>query len=69
MNTEETKALEKQIAKLKFIAGQKASELHDLVEDRLWGDFEDIPAVAETTYKACRAWKDKVDELKEKTSA
>jgi hypothetical protein len=69
MNTEETKVLEKQISKLKFIAGQKASELHDLVEDRLWNDFEDIPTVAETTYKACRAWQDKVNELKEKAGS
>jgi hypothetical protein len=66
MTAEETKVLEKQIAKLKFIAGQKASELHDLVEDRLWADFEEIPAVAETCYQACKAWKDKADELKAK---
>ncbi len=63
MTSEETKALEKQAAKLKFIASQKASELHDLVEDRLWAEFEDLPAVAEATYAACKAWKDKVGEL------
>jgi len=55
--------LGKQVAKLKFIAGQKASELHDLIEDRLWADFEDIPAVSEAAYNACKAWKDKQDEL------
>ncbi len=62
MTTEEIKALEKEAAKLKFIAGNKASELHDLVEDRLWTDFEEIPAVAEAAYKACKAWKDKLNE-------
>ena len=51
------------MSKLRFIAGQKASELHDLVEDQLWSDFEDIPAVAETTYNACKAWKEKLNEL------
>jgi len=63
MSTEETMDLGKQVAKLKFIAGQKASELHDLIEDRLWADFEDIPAVSEAAYNACKAWKDKQDEL------
>lgn len=63
MSTEETKDLEKQVSKLKFIAGQKASELHDLVEDRLWSDFEDIPAVSEMVYNACKAWKQKQAEL------
>ncbi|WP_372797201.1 CCE_0567 family metalloprotein [Pontiella sp.] len=64
MTTEEIKALEKEAAKLKFTAGNKASELHDLVEDRLWADFEEIPAVAEAAYQACKAWKDKLDEVK-----
>jgi hypothetical protein len=63
MNTEKIKDLEKQAAKLKFIAGQKASDLHDLIEDRLWSDFEDIPSVSETAYNACKAWKQKLDEL------
>jgi len=63
MSTEEIKDLEKQVSKLKFVAGQKASELHDLVEDRLWSDFEDIPAVSEMVYNACKAWKQKQEEL------
>ena len=63
MSTEETKDLEKQVAKLKFIAGQKASDLHDLIEDRLWAEFEDIPAVSEAAYNACKACKIKQDEL------
>jgi len=63
MSTEETVDLGKQVAKLKFIAGQKASELHDLIEDRLWTDFEEIPAVSEAAYTACKAWKEKQAEL------
>lgn len=56
MSTEEIKYLEKEVNKLKFKAGQKASELHDLVEDRLLMDFEDIPTFAAETYDACKAW-------------
>ncbi len=63
MGAEETNDLGKQVAKLKFIASQKASDLHDLIEDRLMSDFEDIPAYAEATYQACKAWKEKQDEL------
>ncbi|MDF7807875.1 CCE_0567 family metalloprotein [Pontiellaceae bacterium B12219] len=63
MSSEEIKELEKQVAKLKFIAGQRASDLHDLIEDRLWSDFEDIPAVSETAYNACKAWQQKREKL------
>ncbi len=63
MSTEEIKDLEKEVGKLKFKAGLKASELHDLVEDRLWSDFEDLKAFAEDTYTACKAWSDKNKEL------
>jgi len=63
MTSEEIKELEKAVNKLKFIAGQKASELHDLVEDRLLTGFEDLIPYAETTYAACKAWSDKNKEL------
>ncbi len=63
MSTEEISKLESEVNKLKFKAGQRASELHDLIEDRLMSDFEDIPAFAEATYSACRLWKEKQDEL------
>ncbi len=63
MTTDEIKELEKEVNKLKFKASQQASELHDLVEDRLLMDFEDIPSVAETTYAACKKWSDKNKEL------
>ncbi len=63
MSKDEIKDLEKEVNKLKFKAGQKASELHDLVEDRLLMDFEDIPSFAKETYIACKAWSDKNKEL------
>ncbi len=63
MSSEELKELEKEVNKLKFKASQQASELHDLVEDRLLFDFEDIPSVAEKTYNACKLWSEKNKEL------
>jgi hypothetical protein len=63
MSPEETKDLEKQVAKLTFISGKKSSDLHDLIEDRLWAEFEDIPAVSEAAYNACKVWQTKQDEL------
>ena len=56
MTPEELKALEKSVKKAKRIASEKASELHDLVEDRLPGAYEEIPAIAQATYDACKAW-------------
>ena len=58
MTEEELKALEKQVKKLKRIASEKASEMHDLVEDRLPAAFEEIHGIAEVTYDACKAWKE-----------
>ncbi|EXJ14815.1 CCE_0567 family metalloprotein [Imhoffiella purpurea] len=58
MTPEELKALEKSVKKAKRIASEKASELHDLVEDRLPGAYEEIPAIAQATYDACKAWAD-----------
>ena len=49
---------EKQVKKLKRIASEKASELHDLVEDRLPAAYDDIPIIAQSTYDACKAWAD-----------
>lgn len=69
MSTIDVEALKKEVNKLKFKATQKASELHDLIEDRLLTDFEDIPAFAEETYSACKAWKEKESLLKGAQSA
>ncbi|MBK5931367.1 CCE_0567 family metalloprotein [Halochromatium salexigens] len=56
MNDDEIKALEKALKKAKRIASERASELHDLVEDRLPAAFDEIPSLAQATYDACQAW-------------
>jgi len=56
MTDEETKALGRAAKKAKRIASERASELHDLVEDRLPAAYEDLPEVARATYDACREW-------------
>ncbi|QID19468.1 hypothetical protein G3580_18690 [Nitrogeniibacter mangrovi] len=58
MTDEELKGLEKAVRKLKRIAAERASELHDLVEDRLPAAYDDIPLIAQSTYDACKAWAD-----------
>ena len=63
MDAHEIADLERLVNKLKFDASQKASHLHDLIEERLLSHFEDIPAYAEATYKACREWHEKHEEL------
>jgi hypothetical protein len=49
-------ALEREVAKAKRIASDWASQMHDLVEDRLPAAYEEIPALAQSTLEACQAW-------------
>ncbi|MFZ5579904.1 MAG: CCE_0567 family metalloprotein [Pseudomonadota bacterium] len=56
MTDDEIKALDKEVRKLKRIAQEWASQLHDLVEDRLPAGYEEIPGIAQSTYDACQAW-------------
>jgi hypothetical protein len=56
MSEEEIKALEKAVKKTKRVATERAGELHDLIEDRLPAGYEDLPAMAQATYDACREW-------------
>lgn len=56
MTPEELKAMQKAARKAKRIATERAGELHDLVEDRLPAAYQDLPAVAQATYDACKAW-------------
>lgn len=56
MNLDELKALEKAARKARRIAAEKAGELHDLVEDRLPAAYAEIPALAQETFDACKAW-------------
>jgi hypothetical protein len=56
MTDEELKAMKKDVAKKKRIASEFASQLHDLVEDRLPAAFEELPELSQSTYDACLAW-------------
>ncbi|WP_281983611.1 CCE_0567 family metalloprotein [Azonexus hydrophilus] len=56
MTDEELAALDKEVKKLKRIASEWASQMHDLVEDRLPAGYLEIPGIAQSTYDACQAW-------------
>ena len=56
MSTEEIAALDKEVKKLKRIASEWASQMHDLVEDRLPAAYQEIPGIAQSTFDACQAW-------------
>jgi hypothetical protein len=56
MTAEEIRTLEKEVSKARFTLSQKASELHDLIEDRLPVSYAEIPSHAEATYNACKHW-------------
>lgn len=58
MTDDELKNLDKEVKKLKRIASEWASKMHDLVEDRLPTAYEEIPQLAQATYDACRTWAD-----------
>ena len=62
--TDDLNTLDKAVRKAKRIASERASELHDLVEDRLPAGYEEIPAIAQATYDACRAWAEAEARLK-----
>ena len=68
MTPEELKSLEKAVSKAKRIASERASELHDLVEDRLPAAYEELPAITQATYDACRAWAEANARLKAATA-
>ena len=65
MSEQELKALEKEVKKKKRIATEWAGQMHDLVEERLPAAFEEIPGLAESTFKACQEWKEASDRLKQ----
>ncbi len=58
MTDEELKALDREVRKLKRISSEWASQLHDLVEDKLPAGYLEIPGIAQSTYDACKAWAD-----------
>lgn len=69
MSEDELKALEKDVKKKKRIATEWAGQLHDLVEDRLPAAFEEIPSIAQSTYDACKDWKDATEKLAAATAS
>ncbi|MBS1144681.1 MAG: hypothetical protein H6R14_2087 [Proteobacteria bacterium] len=58
MTDEEIAALDKEVKKLKRIASEWASQMHDLVEDRLPAAYKEIPTLSQSTFDACKAWAD-----------
>lgn len=56
MSEEALKDLDKEVKKLKRLANEQASILHDLIEDKLPAAFDEIPAIAQATYDACKNW-------------
>jgi hypothetical protein len=58
MDAVELRILDKEVKKLKRIASEWASQMHDLVEDRLPAAYEEIPGIAQSTYDACKSWAD-----------
>ena len=69
MTDDELKAIRKAARKAKRIATEHASELHDLVEDRLPAAYRELPAMAEATIAACQAWEKAEEELKKAEEA
>ncbi len=53
LSPEDLQALDKEVKKLKRIASEWASQMHDLVEDRLPSCCQDISAPSQSTYDAC----------------
>jgi hypothetical protein len=64
MTDEELQSLDKEVKKLKRIAGEWAAQLHDLVEERLPAGYEEIPGIARSTHDACKAWAEANAKLK-----
>ena len=45
--SQDTAELKRELAKLKRMAVEIASEIHDIVEDTLWTDYVKMPALSE----------------------
>lgn len=56
MTEEELKALKKEVSQKKRIASEWASQIHDLVEDRLLIDYRQLPELAAQAHQACLDW-------------
>ena len=56
MSEDDIKKLDRQVKKLKRLAGEQAARLHDLVEDRLPAAWQELPEISQATLAACQAW-------------
>jgi hypothetical protein len=56
MSEEELKTLKKDVSTKKRIATEWASQIHDLVEDRLFSDYGTLTELAQQTATACAQW-------------
>ena len=68
MSDDELKALEKDVNKKKRIATEWASQIHDLVEDRLLSAYNDLPELARQTQAACVEWAEAKAKLDQATA-
>lgn len=50
--SEDTKDLKKELARLKRMAVEVASEIHDIVEDTLWTDYVKMPELSQKLFNA-----------------
>ena len=48
----------KELAKLKRLATDIASQIHDIVEDTLWNDYIKMPELSQQLYDAVKAAND-----------
>lgn len=69
MSEVDIKALQKDMRRKKRIASEWASQLHDLVEDRLPAAYAELPEMAQSTYEACQAWEEANKKLTEAEGA
>ncbi len=56
MSDDELRELDREVKRLKRLAGEQAARLHDLVEDRLPAAWQELPDVSQATLLACQAW-------------
>jgi len=56
MGDEDLKELDKEVKRRKRLASEWAAQLHDLAEERLPAAYQELPAIAQSTYEACQAW-------------
>ncbi|MEF8755756.1 MAG: CCE_0567 family metalloprotein [Accumulibacter sp.] len=56
MSNDELRELDREVKRLKRLAGEQAARLHDLVEERLPAAWPELPEISQATLLACQAW-------------